>query len=184
MYRDSLSTKHKKKRKLTTLKHRGELTAFVLYQVPSSPFKMKTILISVGRRNRSHSRTICFLKLLRFISVVKIPEVWHEGGATQFLVFTHLWLRSPNDHEQTQDEPAQRHTAVHPASLVYRNVISVTRVLKRVIKLKLFASSNKGKLVITAEATPKSPTKLDCSGNGIVGLNLVRSIRERHSVIK
>lgn len=74
--------------------------------------------------------------------------------------------------------------AIHPASLVYRNVISVTRVLKRVIKFKLFASSNKGKLVITAEARPKSPKTLNCSSNGIVSSNLVRCIRERHSVIK
>ena len=93
-----------KKKKFTTLERRSELTACVLYQVRSTLLKTKTILISAGKCNRSHSWTVCFLKQLRFISVVKIPAVWHEGGATQLLFFTHLWLWSPNDHEQTQDE--------------------------------------------------------------------------------
>jgi hypothetical protein len=146
---------------------------------------MKTTLISVGKRNRSHSWTVWFKNHLRFISVVKIPEVWHEDGATQFFFSqTFMALKSEWSRTDTGWASTKPLTDIHPASLVYRNVISVTRVLNFVIKFKLFTSSNKRKLVITADARPKSPTTMDCSSNGIVGLHPVRSIRERHSAIK
>ena len=174
-----------KKRKLTTLKHRRELTACVLYQVPSSPFKTNAILISVRRRNKSHSWTVSFLNRLRFISVVNKTGSITWGWCYSVLVFhTFMALKSERPRTVTGWACTKTRTAIHTVSLVYGNVISVTRVLKLVIKFKLFASSNKAKLVITAEAKPKSPTTLDCSSNGIVGLNLVRSIRERPSVIK
>jgi hypothetical protein len=144
---------------------------------------MKTILISVGIRNRSHSWTVCFLNQIYLGCKDTGSMTW--AWCYSVLVFhTFMSLKSEWSRTDTEWACTKTQTAIHPASLVYRNVFSLTRVLKLVIKFKLFASCNKGKLMITAEARPKSPTTLDFSSNGIVGLNLVRSIREWYSVIK